>query len=249
MEIPLAYFDNNVYGTQKLLEAMVKKGVKHIVFSSTAATYGEPVATPITEQHPTHPINAYGETKRVMEKLIQWTSNAHTLNYVSLRYFNVAGAHKSGLIGESHQPETHLIPIILQVPLGKRDALSIFGDDYDTEDGTCIRDYIHIEDLVDAHILAIKRLIDGGHSGIYNLGTGQGYSIKEMLEAARKVTGHPIPAKVAPRRVGDPAVLVASNELARTELKWEPQWTNLEDIIESAWRFYEKRPNGFNRSE
>ncbi len=228
---------------------MVKNQVKNIVFSSTAATYGEPIAMPITEHHPTRPINAYGETKRVMEKLIQWTSKAHDIKYISLRYFNVAGAHESGLIGESHQPETHLIPIILQVPLGKREALSIFGDDYDTEDGTCIRDYIHIEDLVDAHILAIKRLVQGGESGIYNLGTGQGYSIKEMLGAARKVTGHSIPAKVAPRREGDPAVLVASNELAKKELKWEPKWTNVEDIIRSAWRFYENRPNGFNRSD
>jgi UDP-glucose 4-epimerase len=249
MEKPLDYFDNNVHGTQKLLESMIRFDVKNIVFSSTAATYGEPIEVPITEEHVTNPINAYGETKRVMEKLMHWASEAHKLNYISLRYFNVAGAHSSGEIGESHNPETHLIPIILQVPLGRRDYLSIFGDDYSTEDGTCIRDYIHIEDLIDAHILAMKKLLDGGECGIYNLGTGTGYSINQMLEAARKVTGHPIPAKVAERRAGDPAVLVASNKLAKEQLGWSPKWTKVEDIIESAWKFYEKRPFGFNRSE
>lgn len=249
MEKPLEYFDNNVYGTQKLLESMVRYNVKNIVFSSTAATYGEPVEIPITEEHVTNPINTYGETKRVMEKLMHWASESYDLNYISLRYFNVAGAHRSGEIGESHNPETHLIPIILQVPLGRREFLSIFGDDYPTEDGTCIRDYIHIEDLVEAHILAIEKLINGGDSGIFNLGTGVGYSINQMLEAARKVTGHPIPAKVSVRRAGDPAVLVASNKLAKKELGWSPKWTEVEDIIESAWKFYENKPFGFNRSE
>lgn len=249
MEKPLEYFDNNVYGTQKLLESMVRYNIKNIVFSSTAATYGEPVNIPITEDHVTNPINTYGETKRIMEKLMHWASKSYDLKYISLRYFNVAGAHSSGSIGESHNPETHLIPIILQVPLGRREFLSIFGDDYSTEDGTCIRDYIHIEDLVEAHILAIEKLINGGDSGIYNLGTGVGYSINEMLEAARKVTGHPIPSKISERRAGDPAVLVASNKLAKQELGWSPKWTKIEDIIESAWKFYENKPFGFNRSE
>lgn len=249
MEKPLKYFDNNVHGTQRLLEAMIRHHVQNIVFSSTAATYGEPDEVPITEAHKTEPINAYGETKRVMEKLIEWASRAESINYVSLRYFNVAGAHSSGAIGESHNPETHLIPIILQVPLGRRDHLSIYGNDYPTADGTCIRDYIHIEDLIEAHILAMEKLIHGGESGIYNLGTGTGYSINQMLEAARKVTGHEIPAKVTERRAGDPAVLVASNNAAKEALGWVPKWTNIEDIIESAWKFYEKRPYGFNRSE
>lgn len=249
MEKPLEYYDNNVYGTQKLIEQLVAHKVNTIVFSSTAATYGEPIEVPITEEHPTNPINPYGETKRAMEKLIHWTAEASDLKYISLRYFNVAGAHSSAEIGESHEPETHLIPIILQVPLNQRPYLSIFGDDYETKDGTCIRDYIHIEDLVDAHILALEKLISGGPSGIYNLGTGTGYSILEMLEAARVVTGHEIPVIIADRRVGDPAVLVASSEKAQKELGWTPKHTAVEEIIRSAWQFYQKRPNGFKKEE
>ncbi len=245
MEQPIKYYDNNVYGTQKLVEALMAHNINKLVFSSTAATYGEPVAVPITEEHPTSPINPYGETKRAMERLIHWAGEASDLKYISLRYFNVAGAHSSGEIGESHEPETHLIPIILQVPLNQREYLSVFGDDYDTEDGTCIRDYIHIEDLVDAHILALEKLLNGGESGIYNLGTGTGYSIYEMVEAARRVTGHPIPLKVTPRRIGDPAVLVASSQKAQKELGWSPRYTQVEDIIESAWRFFQKYPHGF----
>jgi len=245
MTKPIAYYDNNVYGTQKLVEALTNNQVNAIVFSSTAATYGEPVQIPIDESHPTNPINPYGETKRAMEKLIHWAGEASDLKYISLRYFNVAGAHASGEIGESHDPETHLIPIILQVPLGQRPFLSVFGDDYETEDGTCIRDYIHIEDLVDAHILALESLFKGGKSGIYNLGTGTGYSIYEMVEAARRVTGHEIPLKVDKRRAGDPAVLVASSEKAQKELGWQPKYTEVEDIIRSAWNFYQKRPHGF----
>lgn len=245
MKKPIAYYDNNVYGTQKLVEALTNNQVNAIVFSSTAATYGEPIQIPIDENHPTNPINPYGETKRAMEKLIHWVGETSGLKYISLRYFNVAGAHMSGEIGESHHPETHLIPIILQVPLGQRPFLSIFGDDYETEDGTCIRDYIHIEDLVDAHILALESLLEGGQSGIYNLGTGKGYSIYEMVEAARRVTGHEIPLKIDKRRAGDPAVLVASSEKAQQELGWQPKYTEVEDIIRSAWNFYQKRPQGF----
>lgn len=242
---PLKYFDNNVHGTQVLLEAMVEAGIKHIVFSSTAATYGEPVYTPIDEAHPTQPINAYGEAKLMMEKVIDWTAKAHDLTYVSLRYFNVAGAHPEGEIGESHEPETHLIPIILQVPNGRREQLSIFGDDYDTKDGTCIRDYIHIEDLVQAHILALKHLMSGKASGIFNLGSGDGYTIYEMLKAAESATGQSIPYKVVDRRPGDPAVLIASNQKAYEVLGWQPVHTDVKAIIESAWRFHQNYPKGF----
>lgn len=245
MANPLKYFDNNVYGTQKLLESMIKHDVKNIVFSSTAATYGEPIDIPITEEHVTSPINAYGEAKLMMEKVMKWTREAHGLNFIALRYFNVGGAHKDGYIGESHNPETHLIPIILQVPLGKREYLSIFGDDYDTKDGTCVRDYIHIEDLVEAHILALEKLLNGGDSDVFNLGSGEGFTIYEMLEAAREVTGHEIPAKVAERRAGDPAVLIASNQKAKDILGWTPKYTSVKDIISSAWKFHQNNPNGF----
>jgi len=245
MTNPLKYFDNNVHGTRVLLSAMLKQGVKHIVFSSTAATYGEPVRIPIDESHPTSPINPYGEAKLMMEKVIDWTSKAHDLTYVSLRYFNVAGAHPSGEIGESHDPETHLIPIILQVPNGQRDKLSVFGNDYDTKDGTCIRDYIHIEDLVDAHVLALEYLLAGKDSDIFNLGSGDGYSIYEMIEAAKDATGQAIAYEVADRRPGDPAVLIASNTKAKDILKWSPKHTDVKDIIKSAWKFHKKYPNGF----
>lgn len=242
---PIKYFDNNVYGTQVLLKSMIENKIKHIVFSSTAATYGEPEYTPIDEKHPTNPINPYGEAKLMMEKVMKWSSEAHDLTYVSLRYFNVAGAHKTGMIGESHRPETHLIPIILQVPLGQREHLSIFGDDYDTEDGTCIRDYIHIEDLVSAHILALKYLLEGKSSDVFNLGSGDGYSIMEMIEAAKAATGKDIPAKVAERRAGDPAVLIASNQKAKDVLGWSPKYTDVKDIISSAWKFHQNYPNGY----
>ncbi len=242
---PLKYFDNNVHGTQVLLKAMLKYDVKHIVFSSTAATYGEPIKVPIDEEHPTNPINPYGEAKLMMEKVIKWTSTAADLTYVSLRYFNVAGAHPTGEIGESHNPETHLIPIILQVPLGKREKLSVFGDDYDTKDGTCIRDYIHIEDLVDAHIKALEYLLKGNKSNIFNLGSGEGYSIYEMIQAAKNVTGEDIAYEVTDRRAGDPAVLIASNQKAKDILGWSPKFTAVEDIIKSAWKFHKKFPEGF----
>lgn len=245
MEKPLAYFENNVHGTGVLLEAMGKAGVDKIVFSSTAAVYGDAGGAPLTEELRPEPINAYGETKRVMERMMHWAHVAHGLRYVSLRYFNVAGAHQSGEIGESHDPETHLIPILLQVPLGRREVFGIFGDDYDTPDGTCIRDYIHIEDLVWAHALALDYLIKGGQPEVINLGTGTGYSILEMLDAARAVTGHAIPAKVEARRAGDPAVLVASADKAKRILGWEPKHRDVQGIIESAWRFYEKYPQGF----
>jgi len=238
---PLKYYDNNLCGTKVLLEAMVAHNVRKIVFSSTAATYGEPVNIPILETDPAHPTNTYGETKLAMERMFHWVGKAHGLRYVSLRYFNACGAHKSGKIGEMHQPETHLIPIILQVPLGKRESVSIYGEDYDTRDGTCVRDYIHVTDLAQAHILAVEYLNRGGESDIFNLGNGVGFTVKEVIECARKVTGHPIPAISAPRRAGDPAQLVASSEKAKNILGWNPQYDDLETIIASAWNFHRKR--------
>ncbi len=244
---PLKYYDNNIGGTKVLLESMVAHGIDKIVFSSTAATYGEPEKVPILETDRTEPTNTYGETKLSMEKMFKWTGMAHGLRFVSLRYFNACGAHESGEIGEAHNPETHLIPLILQVPLGKRENISIFGDDYDTEDGTCIRDYIHVNDLAQAHILAVEYLKKGNESSIFNLGNGTGFSVKEVIETARRVTGHPIPAVVSPRRAGDPARLIASSEKARTVLGWNPQYADLEIIIESAWKWHKNHPNGYEK--
>lgn len=247
VENPLKYYDNNVYGAICLLKAMEKHGTKKIVFSSTAATYGEAKNFPIQESDPTDPTNPYGETKLAIEKLLKWSEQAYGTKYVVLRYFNVAGAHMDGHLGEDHSPETHLIPIILQVALNKREKISIFGDDYETHDGTCIRDYIHVTDLANAHILALEKLSRDHTSGIYNLGNGNGFSVKEVIEAARLVTGHPIPTQIAPRRGGDPAKLVASSEKAVKELGWEPKYTTLEEMIDSAWRWFQKNPTGYNR--
>ncbi|ARC63458.1 UDP-glucose 4-epimerase GalE [Bacillus licheniformis] len=242
---PLKYYDNNVYGAVCLLKVMKEFDVKQIVFSSTAATYGEPDRVPIMETDPTDPTNPYGETKLAIEKMLKWSEKAYGIRHAVLRYFNVAGAHVDGLIGEDHQPETHLIPIILQVALGKRDKIMIFGDNYPTPDGTCIRDYIHVMDLVDAHILAVERLRNGGESAVYNLGNGTGFSVKEVVETARKVTGCPIPAEVAERRAGDPAQLIASSEKAVKELGWQPKYAELETIIDSAWKWFKAHPNGY----
>ena len=243
---PLKYYDNNLYGTKVLLEAMVKNNVGKIVFSSTAATYGEPENIPILESDRTCPTNPYGETKLAMEKMFKWTAEAHGLRYVSLRYFNACGADESGTIGEAHNPESHLIPLILQVPNGKRETISIYGTDYDTPDGTCIRDYIHVTDLAQAHILAVKYLANGGKSDIFNLGNGVGYSVREVIETARKVTGHPIPATESSRRAGDPARLVASSEKAKSVLGWKPVHDSLEEIIASAWNWHKNHSNGYD---
>ena len=243
---PLKYYDNNLYGTKVLLEAMVKNNVGKIVFSSTAATYGEPENIPILETDRTCPTNPYGETKLAMEKMFKWTAEAHGLRYVSLRYFNACGADESGTIGEAHNPESHLIPLILQVPNGKRETISIYGTDYDTPDGTCIRDYIHVTDLAQAHILAVQYLNNGGESDIFNLGNGVGYSVREVIETARKVTGHPIPATETSRRAGDPARLVASSEKAKKILGWKPVHDSLEEIISSAWNWHKNHPNGYD---
>ena len=242
---PLKYYDNNLYGTMILLKSMVKNGIEKIVFSSTAATYGEPEKTPIFENDRTKPTNTYGETKLSMEKMFKWVSKAHGLRYVSLRYFNACGAHVSGKIGEDHSPETHLIPLILQVPNGKREHIGIFGDDYQTPDGTCIRDYIHVTDLAQAHILAVKYLNKGNESDIFNLGNGVGFSVKEVIETARKVTGHPIPAKISKRRAGDPAILIASSDKAKSILGWNPSHNSLDEIIETAWKWHKTHPNGY----
>ncbi|MBE6759689.1 MAG: UDP-glucose 4-epimerase GalE [Ruminococcaceae bacterium] len=242
---PLKYYDNNLGGAKVLLEAMVKNGVDKIVFSSTAATYGDPENIPILETDRTEPINPYGETKLAMEKMFRWTSLAHGLRYVSLRYFNACGADESGTIGEAHNPESHLIPLILQVPLGKREAISVFGSDYDTDDGTCVRDYIHVTDLAQAHILAVEYLNNGGQSDIFNLGNGVGYSVREVIETARKVTGHAIPHVDAARRPGDPARLVASSEKAKKILGWKPEHDSLEEIISSAWKWHSTHPDGY----
>ncbi len=245
MQKPLKYYDNNLSGTLSLIKAMVRNGVKYIVFSSTAATYGEPERVPILESDRTKPTNCYGETKLAIEKMMKWTGGAHDLHYVALRYFNACGAHPSGEIGEAHDPETHLIPLILQVPLGKREAISVFGDDYPTRDGTCIRDYIHVCDLSDAHILALDYLMNGGESDVFNLGNGEGFTVKEVIETARRVTGHPIPAEICPKRAGDPAQLVASSEKARSILGWDPRYNDLETIIETAWNWHRNHPNGY----
>ena len=242
---PLKYYDNNLYGTKVLLQSMVEHDVKKIVFSSTAATYGEPESIPILESDRTEPTNPYGETKLSMEKMMKWTDVAHGVHYVALRYFNACGAHVSGEIGEAHNPETHLIPLILQVPNGQRESISIFGDDYDTKDGTCVRDYIHVTDLAQAHILAVKYLMDGGKSDVFNLGNGVGFTVKEVIETARKVTGHPIPAVVSPRRGGDPAKLIASSEKAKSILGWKPEHADLEEIIATAWKWHKNHPHGY----
>lgn len=248
MTNPLKYYDNNLCGTKVLLESMVAHDIKKIVFSSTAATYGEPERVPIVETDRTEPTNTYGETKLSMEKMFKWVDKAHGLRFVSLRYFNACGAHISGNIGEAHNPESHLIPLILQVPNGKREAISIYGDDYDTKDGTCIRDYIHVTDLASAHILAVKYLMDGRESNIFNLGNGVGFTVNEVIEAARKVTNAPIPAVVSPRRAGDPAQLIASSEKAKTVLGWKPEYEDIEEIIATAWKWHRTHPDGYKKN-
>ncbi len=247
MEKPLKYYDNNVCGTKELLDAMTQSNVKKIVFSSTAAVYGEHQKMPITEDFETNPTNTYGQTKLAMEQMMKWAEKAHGINFVALRYFNVAGAHHSKTIGEAHNPETHLIPLVLQVPNKQRKHIFIFGDDYDTFDGTGIRDYIHIEDLIDAHILALKHLLKGGESKIFNLGSEKGYSVKEIIDAASKVTGYNIKAIVADRRAGDPAKLIASSEKIKKEWGWKPKYNTIESIIESAWNFHKNHPKGYQK--
>jgi UDP-glucose 4-epimerase len=246
MEKPLKYYANNLGGTRVLLESMVAHGVRNLVFSSTAAVYGEPEHIPISETDGKFPTNCYGETKLAIEKLMGWVSGAHDLRFVALRYFNAAGAQPDGSIGEAHSPETHLIPIVLQVANGQRAQISIFGDDYDTPDGTCVRDYVHVCDLAQAHLLALSYLEAGGQSDVFNLGSGAGYSVREVLETAREVTGQPIPAVVCPRRAGDPARLIASSEKARRVLGWQPRCDDLTTIVKTAWAWHSRHPRGYS---
>lgn len=245
MQKPVKYYDNNVYGTLCLLEAMDAADVRRIVFSSTAATYGEPERVPIQESDRTQPTNVYGETKLMMERMMSWFDQVLGIKYVALRYFNAAGAHDSGKIGEDHRPESHLVPLVLQTALKQRESIAVFGDDYPTEDGTCIRDYIHVSDLADAHLLAVDYLRKGESSNVFNLGIGTGFSVKEVIETAKKVTGLDIPVVMQPRRAGDPAVLVASSQKAREVLGWNPKREKLEEIIQSAWNWHQSRPNGY----
>ena len=245
MSDPLKYYNNNLGGTITLLESMTAHEVNVIVFSSTAAVYGEPQVIPICEDSPTAPTNCYGETKLAMEKLMAWTGRATGLRYAALRYFNACGAHPSGLIGEAHDPETHLIPLVLQTAAGQREKVAVFGRDYPTRDGTCVRDYIHVTDLAQAHILALDYLLSGGKSDVFNLGSGTGFTVREVIETARQVTGRPIPTELLPRRSGDPAQLVASSDKARAMLGWTPRCTDLEHILASAWNWHSRHPRGF----
>lgn len=242
MEQPAKYYGNNVYGGMVLLNAMREAKVKRIVFSSTAAVYGEPEKQPIEETDPTAPTNAYGETKLAFERMLRWYEHAYGIRYAALRYFNAAGATER--CGEHHTPETHLIPLVLQVAAGQRSDIAVFGDDYPTRDGTCVRDYIHVADLARAHIRALSIL--GERSSIYNLGCGgEGYSVREVIETARAVTGQNIGVKIAPRRSGDPAVLIASSEKIQHELDWQPQQQDLREIITSAWQWMRQHPRGY----
>ena len=238
---PGKYYRNNVANTLSLLEAMVSVESEYLIFSSSCATYGEPEVVPIAETHPQNPINPYGRTKLVVEGMLRDFEVAHKLRHVNLRYFNAAGADPDGELGENHDPETHLIPLVLEVALGKRPHLAIFGTDYPTPDGTCIRDYIHVTDLARAHVLALEHLLAGGESNSYNLGNGKGHSVREVVEGARRLTGHPIPTFEARRRWGDPAVLVGSSEKIRAELGWEPQFAGLDTLLETAWAWRKGR--------
>lgn len=242
---PLKYFDNNVYGMQILLEAMVESGVDKIIFSSSAAVYGEPERIPIDERDATFPVNPYGDTKLIMEMMIRRVNAAHGVKFASLRYFNASGAIEDGSIGEDHHPETHLIPLILQVPLGKRDHITVFGTDYPTPDGTCIRDYIHVVDLAQAHLCALNYLRNGGDSDFFNLGSGQGFSVREIIDAAEKVTARKIKTELGDRRPGDPARLIASGAKARKILNWTPRFDDVEKIIATAWNWHSTHPHGY----
>jgi len=238
MEKPEMYYENNLLGTLNLLTAMKNCGVKHFIFSSTAAVYGDPHNIPIDEKHPTSPTNPYGETKLAVEKMLAWFDKIYGIKSISLRYFNAAGADPQGDIGELHAPETHLIPLVIEAALGHREQIAIFGDDYTTKDGTCIRDYIHVTDLADAHIRALDYLSSGNESDVFNLGNGNGYSVKEIITVARAVTGMEIPIRIAGRRPGDPPLLIASSKKARAVLDWKPKFYDIRTIVATAWRWH-----------
>ncbi len=241
---PIRYYDNNVRGALAVLEGMVGAGVQRFIFSSTCATFGEPQKTPIDETHPQRPINSYGETKLAIERALPHYETAYGLKSVALRYFNAAGADPDGLLGEDHTPEIHLIPRAIDATLGG-EPLKVFGDDYPTPDGTCLRDYIHVVDLADAHVRALGRLEEGGASAHYNLGTGTPNSVREILKAVEQVTGRPVPHSMAPRRAGDPAALFAANAKVQKELGWHPRYTNLREIVDTAWQWRRRHPQGY----
>lgn len=247
MTNPAKYYHNNVAGTLSLLDAMLAENVKYLVFSSSAATYGDAGDGLITEDSPQNPTSVYGQTKLMMEQFMADYDKAYGMKYVALRYFNAAGAHVSGEIGEAHNPESHLIPLILQVPNGKREFISVFGEDYPTPDGTCVRDYIHVTDLADAHIKALEYLKNGGRSTHYNLGNGNGFSVKEVIDTVEKVVGKKINRKIAERRAGDPASLVASSDKIKKELGWEPKFDSLEAIVATAWQWHSTHKDGFDK--
>ncbi|MEM7726374.1 MAG: UDP-glucose 4-epimerase GalE [Cyanobacteria bacterium P01_A01_bin.45] len=238
---PAKYYRNNVIGTLVLLEAMLAASVKKFVFSSTCATYGVPTKVPILEDHSQNPINPYGESKLMVERILADFSNAYDFKSVRFRYFNAAGADPSGLLGEDHNPETHLIPLVLFTALGKRESISIFGTDYPTDDGTCVRDYIHVNDLADAHVLGLEYLLKGGSSSVFNLGNGNGFSVKQVIEAAREITQKEIKAVECDRRPGDPPALIGSGDKARQILGWEPKYPDIKDIVTHAWNWHQKR--------
>lgn len=242
---PKKYYDNNMIATLALIDAMVATGVKHFVFSSTCATFGIPDVLPMTEDTPQYPINPYGETKLAVERALHWYAGAYDLNFASFRYFNAAGASPEFPIGEDHQPETHLIPLIIDTILGKRDVITVFGTDYPTEDGTCLRDYVHVDDLSHAHIAAIPLLTDKGGAHFFNLGTGRPYSVKEVISAVEQVTGKKVPVQFGDRRAGDPPALYANSTKAKAELNWVPQYNTIESIVETAWKWHQANPNGY----
>ena len=248
MREPSRYYRNNASNTQNLLDVMLKHGVKHFIFSSTAAIFGEPKASLINEQHQQRPINPYGRSKRMVEEMLLDYGAAYGLRSVSLRYFNAAGADPEGELGERHEPESHLIPLVLQVALGSRDRIAIYGNDYPTPDGTCVRDYIHIWDLCSAHLLALDHLLAGGESDAFNLGNGIGFSVREVIESACRVTGRNIPVIVQDRRAGDPATLVADSQKARRDLGWKPRFAALDQIIAHAWEWERSGRNGLSKN-
>jgi UDP-glucose-4-epimerase GalE len=242
---PAKYYQNNVSDTLALLNVMVERQVGRFIFSSSCATYGQPVEIPISEEHPQRPISPYGKTKVMVEQILEDYKTAYGLESVSLRYFNAAGADRDGDLGEDHRPETHLIPLVLQTALGQRPCVDVFGNDYPTTDGTCIRDYIHVEDLTKAHLLALERVLNGLPGGQYNLGNGKGYSVEDVVRVARRVTGKPIATRVGARRAGDPAVLISSSQKAIKDLGWHTRFPDLETIVETAWNWHKAHPNGY----
>ncbi len=245
MRDPMKYYSNNTMAVMSMLKTILDSGIKHFIFSSTAAVYGQPEHVPIPENAQTKPVNVYGHSKLMVEETLSWLADRGKIAYAALRYFNACGAHSSGRIGEDHRPETHLIPLILRTALGQMEYISIFGDDYDTPDGTCIRDYVHVYDIARAHVRALEYLLQGGSSGSFNLGTGSGFSVREVVETARRITGRSIPEKIQPRREGDPATLVADPGRSSQALGWQAEQSSLDNIMATAWAWHSHHPNGY----